>query len=83
MEKIIGDSKYYWTSDLAVAATISLFLPIEAVNRQNPRRTEFVFERCDKLDEILECYWRGELSIEPKQYFNQLKNLKSRLYGQE
>jgi hypothetical protein len=31
----------------------------------------------------LRIYWRNEMRVEPKEYFNQLKILKSRLYGQE
>jgi len=74
---------FYRTTDLALAAAVSMFVPIEDINRQNPRRVEFIFERNSKLEKLLKRYWNNQLEVEPKKYFNQLKILKSRLYGQE
>jgi len=74
---------YFKISDLAMAAAISLHVPIEAINRYNPQRVEFIFERNGQLEKLLRIYWRNEMRVEPKEYFNQLKILKSRLYGQE
>jgi len=74
---------YFKISDLAMAAAISLNVPIEAINRLNPQRVEFIFERNRQLEKLLRAYWRNEMRVEPKEYFNQLKILKSRLYGQE
>jgi len=71
------------TSDLALATTISLFYPIEAIDKQNPRKAYFVFKREEGLDELIEKYWKGELRIEPKTFFNQLRVIKARLYGSE
>jgi len=83
MAEPYNTNDYFKISDLAMAAAISLFMPIEAINRQNPQRVEFVFERSRRLEKILRIYWRNEMKVEPKEYFSQLKNLKSRLYGQE
>ncbi|OGH23827.1 MAG: hypothetical protein A2629_00075 [Candidatus Levybacteria bacterium RIFCSPHIGHO2_01_FULL_41_15] len=73
----------YKCSDLALATVISLSYPIEAIDRLNPRKAEFIFKRDDGLDTLIENYWRGELRVEPQTYFNQLRIIKSRLYGAE
>lgn len=72
---------YYTTSDLALASLISLYHPLEAINRSNSNKAEFLFLRNTQLDQLVELYWRKELKVEPQTYFNQIKAIKSRLYG--
>ena len=72
---------YYYTSDLALATAISLWYPIDAIDRQDPRKASFLFKRDEKFDELLEVYWKRELKVEPQAYFNQLKAIKTRLYS--
>lgn len=81
MTKILKQNDFYNTSDLALATMISLYYPLEAINRQNPNKADFVFERNESLDKLIEGYWRGELTVEPQTYHNQLKIIKARLYG--
>lgn len=71
----------YKTSDLALVATISLFHPIESVDKSHPQRVVFVFKRSKDLGELIESYWSGNLKIEPQRYFAQLKNIKTRIYA--
>ena len=74
-------TEYYSTSDLSCATAISLFFPLCAIDKSNPnKKAEFLFKREGKLDELIESFWRGELRVDPLKYFNQLKNIKSRLY---
>lgn len=73
---------YYSTSDLALATAISLWYPIDTIDRQNPRKATFLFKRDEKLDELIEVYWKRELKVEPQEYFNQLKAIKARLYSE-
>ena len=70
----------YQTSDLACAAALSLFFPIESVDKADPRRAYFLFERSVKLDTVLAKYQKQELRVEPRAYFDQIKALKTRLY---
>ncbi len=76
-------NNYYTTSDLALATAISLCFPIDVIDKQNPRKVSFLFKREEKLDELIEAYWKRELKIEPQQYFNQLKAIKARLYSEK
>ena len=81
--KILNEDNFYRTHDLAIATAISLSYPIEAIDRQNPRRAEFLFRRNDNLDALIESYWRSELKVDPQSYFNQLRLIKARLYNEE
>jgi hypothetical protein len=78
-----NEKDFYRTADLALATAISLFYPIEVIDRKNPRKAQFIFKREDGLDELIESYWRGELKVEPQAYFNALRVIKARLYGGE
>ena len=73
---------YYSTTDLALAAAISLQFPIEAVDKTNPHKALFLFKRDEHLDQLIEIFWKKELRVDPLTYFNQLKTIKSRLYAE-
>ena len=70
----------FQTADLSLAATLSLWYPIEEIDKTILRKAQFLFKRCDRLDELVESYWRRELTVEPQSFFNQLKAIKARLY---
>jgi len=69
----------YQSSDLSLVCTISLWYPIDTIDRQNPRKSTFLFKRDDRLDELLRLYWKRQLKVEPQVYSNQLKTSKARL----
>lgn len=81
--EILNEKDFYKTADLALVTVIFLSYPIEAIDRQNPRKAQFLFKRNNQLDELIESYWRGELRVEPQAYFNALRIIKARLYGGE
>ncbi len=70
----------YQTSDLCLAATLAISYPIEAVDKTNPRKVIFIFKRDSNLNNLLDEYWRQTLKVVPQDLFNQLKNLKTRIY---
>jgi len=74
---------FYKTSDLALAVVISLFYPIEKVDKTDSGKAYFCFKRSEKLEQLIQNYWKQELKIEPQNYFNQLKIVKARLYANE
>jgi hypothetical protein len=72
---------FFRTSDLALATAISVFgIAIESTEQADVKRTVFIFNKSDKLQDIVDRFWRGELQVEPQSYFNQLKILKTRIY---
>ena len=83
MTNVLNQNDTYRSHDLALVATISLTYQIQAIDRQNPRKAEFLFVREEGLDQLIEKYWRGEIRVEPQIYFNQLRIIKARLYGDQ
>ena len=71
----------YQTSDLCLATTLSLYLPIENVDKSNTKRVVFTFGNSPKITEIIDSYWDNKLRVDPQQFFNQIKLIKSRIYG--
>ncbi len=78
--EILQSKDFYQTTDMALAAAVSLFLPIEAIDKTDRRRADFVFRKSEELDRLLEAFWNRELKVEVRAYFDQLKALKTRLY---
>ena len=73
----------YLTSDLALATTISLTFPIEDIDRSNPRKAVFVFRRSPELETLVDSYFTNQLKISPQIFFNQLRDVKARLYAEK
>jgi len=69
------------TSDLALAAVILLYYPIQSINKSNPKRVIFIFTKDKNFDLYIERFYRGELSVNPFKYFQNLKLLKNRIYN--
>lgn len=76
-------SDTYLTSDLALATTISLKFPIQDIDRSNSHKAVFVFLWSPELEELVESYFRNELKVSPQTFFNQLRDIKSRLYAEK
>jgi hypothetical protein len=76
------DSDFFFrTSDLALATAISVLgVAIEAMQQTDSERMNFIFTKSDRVTDIVNRFWRGELLVEPQAYFNQLKVLKTRIY---
>ena len=81
-EDIIYEKDFYRTADLALASAIFLFYPLETLDKQNPRKAQFLFRHSEGLNQIVEQFWKGELKVEPQAYFNALRIIKARLYGE-
>jgi hypothetical protein len=75
------DKNLYSTSDLALAAAINLYYPIKAINKDNPKKVYFIFEKSKNLNLVIEKFWGRELKVDALLYFNSLKTLKNRIYN--
>lgn len=83
MEEILKENDFYKSSDLSLIATTQLFgYPIEALDRENPNKIQFVIKRDENLDKLLQAFWSRSLSVEPLAYFESLKFVKSRIYNE-
>lgn len=81
MENTINEN-YNKTSDLALATVLSLYSPIQSIESTDNRRVLFIFDKTLEIDDLISKFWIGELRVEPQQYFNQLKIIKTRIYSQ-
>lgn len=79
----IKSSELFSTTDLTTAVTLSLFFPIEAIDKTDPSKATFLFKRVDNFDQVLEAFWRRGLSVEPQAFSSQLKAIKTRLYWEK
>ena len=77
------NNDFYSTSDLSLATTLSLWCPIEDIDRSNPRKALFIFQNTAELQKLVDGYYRNEIKISPQIYFNQLRVVKARLYANE
>jgi hypothetical protein len=78
-----GNNRKFSTVDLALATVIFLTFPLEAIDRKNPRKAQFVFKHDAGLDELIASYWRRELRCEPQAYFDAMRAIKGRLYDSD
>lgn len=70
----------YKSVDLALCATLALYFPISEIKKIDTKRVEFAFVKNDELDAVLAAYLKGTISVNPLDYFNSIKNLKSKIY---
>lgn len=49
--------------------------------KQGSNRITFRFLAHDSIDEDAQNYWSGKLTVDAKTYWNESKNLKTRLYS--
>lgn len=73
-------SEYFETSNLALATVISITFPIVQIKNKDTGKAIFVFDYSTELTQLVETYWKKELRVEPQEYFDQLRTIKSRLY---
>jgi len=78
------DNQFYKTADLALVAVLLLFIPdsLEVVDRGNPHKVLFCFGKSSDLDSLVKRYWSRELQVEPQAFFNELKQVKVRIYAE-
>lgn len=84
MNKDITKNKYLHTFDIGLSAVIiSKGYPLISVDKSNPKKVQFVFQKSNKLNSIVENYWSKTLEIEPQTLLSNLKMLKNRIYSNE
>lgn len=75
------DFNFLRTTDLGAAtALITSGHNLTLIDKQNPRKAEFVFLRESGIEKTLDAYWSSGLTVSARAYFDNLKMLKSRLY---
>lgn len=82
MNDVTMSMNTYATQDLPLAATlVALGYSLIGIERTNPKRAGFCFTLNSELEAIIEKYHSGKVRIEPRTYFDALRQVKNRLYG--
>lgn len=73
----------YRQSDLGLAAfLVASGCQIKELDRTNPRRVDFVFERTPQLESLAEKYWSNQsVHLVPQYYWLAIKSLKARVHS--
>lgn len=76
------NDNYNEVSDLGLAAslTASGFVVIE-VDRSNPRRVVFVFDKSPELQHLVDLFWSNKLLLPASVLLEHIRQLKSRIYS--
>ena len=83
MNQRLDSQQIFATHDLGLCcALLTLGFSITKLDDSDSGRVGFLFTRGDELDQAVEDYWSDKITVNPKQYFNFLKDTKSRLYSQ-
>jgi hypothetical protein len=71
------------THDLGCAtALISAGFTLIALDKENPRKVGFIFHGNKKLAKAAEDYFSDKLIVNARKFFDNLRMLKNRIYGQ-
>lgn len=71
-----------WSStDLAISAYLALNFDLLDLNRVEGNRFEFRFSKSIELEEAVNAYFNKSATVNPADYFQKIKFLKSLLYS--
>ncbi len=70
------------SSDLALAAYLALTNGIVRIDRFDPRKAVFCFNRDKALDRRIDAFWADEAATSPRGYFEKIRELKARIYAE-
>jgi hypothetical protein len=75
-------SNYFQTSDLGCsAALVTKRFTLISINKENPKRIVFIFDKERNIEKVVNEYCMDKLSVSARTFFNNLKMLKSRIYN--
>jgi hypothetical protein len=79
----LNDPDSFYTFDLGLsAALITTGFSLISIDREDFRKSQFVFRRALGLDETVSAYWADQLEVKARAYFDTQKMLKNRLYSE-
>ncbi len=80
-KEFVRESDLFESSDLSLIATLYCYgATIECVDRTTGPRAVFCIKRQRGLDQIVQAFYAREIKVDPLDYFNALKQCKTRLY---
>lgn len=72
------------TYDLGCAAAlVTADFALITLDRENPRKVRFIFRREVGVERVADNFWSDRLEQKSRSYWDNIKNLKNRLYSDE
>jgi hypothetical protein len=76
------NKNYYETSDLGLAASLTASnFSILSIDKTNPRRVVFCFDKTAELLNAVDAYWSNNLHLSAMVLMEHIKLLKTRIYS--
>jgi hypothetical protein len=76
-------SEYFSTFDLGCCASlISIGHKLISLDKDNPKKVLFIFTRNSELDNAVNAYWSGQLQVDARALFDNIKMIKNRIYSE-
>ena len=73
---------YFYTFDLGCAsALVSGGFELVSLDKENPRKVQFIFKRKVGMDEVVNDYFSDKLKVRARTLFDNIKMLKNRIYS--
>lgn len=78
----LDPSTTYTSFDIGlIASLLSSGFELLAIDKTNRSKARFVMHRTEGIDAAIESYWNSRLQVDARALFENLKNLKNRLYS--
>jgi hypothetical protein len=79
------ENENFWsTYDLGISsALISRGYELAHMNKDNPKRVKFFFRKTAGMENLVELYFRNKLKVKAREYFENVKAIKNRLYSDD
>lgn len=77
-----NDDELFATYDLGCsAALLTTGFELNGLDKTNPRKVQFVFNRAADIEKSVNDYWADKLNVAARSYFDNIKMLKNRIYS--
>jgi hypothetical protein len=77
-----GSNVQFITYDIGLAAAlVTLGYNLWDVDRTNLKKSQFIFNRDEHIDKMINDYWDGKLTLPARSLLDNQKMLKNRLYS--
>jgi len=78
------EEEWYKTTDFCLVAFLECagFIP-KKVERKGPKGSIFCFKKSEALEKATEDFWDKCARVEPQEFFEALKTIKTRLYAKQ
>lgn len=78
-EKVDGK---FLTYDLGLAAALAtLGYSLISINRIEEKRSQFIFQRDEHIDKMIDDYWEDKLTLPIRSYYDSYRMIKNRIYS--